>query len=43
MNTICHTVCSQLGVRFLADHNSWNVNGQQTSKLWGKCSEYGVS
>jgi len=33
MNTVCHTACCmlhirpQLGVRFLADSNSWNVNG----------------
>ena len=33
MNTYCHTVCCmlstwpQLGVRFLADSNSWNGNG----------------
>ena len=33
MNAFCHTVfcklpiCPQVGVRVLADNNSWNVNG----------------
>jgi len=29
---------SQLGVSFLADSNSWNVNGTTNLSLWGRCS-----
>jgi len=33
-------VCPQLGVRFLADSNSWNVNGTsilRTMRRYSKC------
>jgi len=33
-------ICPHLGVRFLTDTKSWNVNEGQIAELWGRCSKY---
>jgi len=35
--------CLQLGLRFLADSNSWIVNGTPSLRTVKQISEYGIS